>query len=84
MLSTETSSVLPAVAVCDVICSIVTRLQLQLPNAFMVISGDFNHASLCYISYFPAKTPGEGAAWMELFGLRDEATEDMVRWKQMI
>uniref|UniRef100_A0A3Q3AYX4 Endonuclease/exonuclease/phosphatase domain-containing protein n=1 Tax=Kryptolebias marmoratus TaxID=37003 RepID=A0A3Q3AYX4_KRYMA len=31
---------------CDVISSIVAKIQTQHPNSFMAISGDFNHASL--------------------------------------
>ena len=31
---------------CDVISSIVAKMQTQQPNSFAAISGDFNHASL--------------------------------------
>lgn len=35
-----------AVMACDVISSTAARLQTEHPDAFMVITGDFNHASL--------------------------------------
>lgn len=31
---------------CDIIPSVVSRLQMQHPKAFIFISGDFNHVSL--------------------------------------
>nr|XP_054594182.1 uncharacterized protein LOC107378612 isoform X1 [Nothobranchius furzeri]XP_054594190.1 uncharacterized protein LOC107378612 isoform X1 [Nothobranchius furzeri] len=38
-----------AESACDAISSIVAKLQTQHPNAFVAISGDFNHASLSAI-----------------------------------
>nr|XP_054598774.1 uncharacterized protein LOC129163848 [Nothobranchius furzeri] len=48
-LQREFTSVAIAENACDAISSVVTKLQTQHPNAFVAISGDFNHDSLSAI-----------------------------------